>query len=747
MKKLFVLVAIAMSSILTGFAHHIIRGTVLNADNSDPLTGASVTIKGTSTGVITNESGYFEIGVEAETVSLVFSYIGFESRELDVHEHDGKLTVLLSPSTVKLAQVSVNSGGIKTLANISKIDINIRPVNTSQEVLSIVPGLFIAQHAGGGKAEQIFLRGFDIDHGTDIAITADGMPANMVSHAHGQGYADLHFVIPEIINIVDFGKGLYYTDKGNLNTAGYVDIKTHNTLDRSMVKMEAGDFQTFRTVAAINLLGSAAAQKGHNAYVAAEYNATNGPFEAPQNFNRINLLAKYAGYFSGKNLVTLQLSRLNSKWDASGQIPDRAVESGQISRFGAIDPTEGGNTQRTNLSVKLLSNIKPGLSTENQFYFTRYYFELYSNFTFYLNNPILGDQIRQREFRDIYGFLGKISKETYWKDAKITGTLGYGFRFDEVKDIELTNTIERQTDSENRALGDIFETNGWLYFDGKLEHNKWLLNGGIRLDGFKFDYYNKLATQYSTLSQQKMRVSPKLNLIYSATNNISLYLKSGVGFHSNDTRVVVANNGQDILPAAYGVDLGTNYKPFQNVYINIAAWYLFLEQEFVYVGDEAVVEPSGKTQRLGADFTLRWTISSWLFADFDLTYAHGKSVEDEEGQNYISLAPDLTSTGGLNFKTDFGINGSLRYRYIKDRPANEDNSIVALGYTVIDARLNYTRKSYEVFIGIENLFNTVWNEAQFATLSRLRTELVPVEELHYTPGTPFFIKGGVSVYF
>lgn len=747
MKKLFLLLAITASSILSGYAHHIIRGTVLNADNSEPLAGASVTVKGTTRGVITNESGYFEIGVEEESVILVFSYIGFEPRELEVHEHDGKLTVLLSPSSVKLEQISVNSGGIKTLANISKIDINIRPVNTSQEILSIVPGLFIAQHAGGGKAEQIFLRGFDTDHGTDIAITADGMPVNMVSHAHGQGYADLHFVIPEIINIVDFGKGPYYTDKGNLNTAGYVDIKTHNTLDRSMVKMEAGDFQTFRTVAAINLLGNAAAQKGHNAYVAAEYYATNGPFEAPQNFNRINLFAKYAGYFSGKNLVTVQLSRLNSKWDASGQIPERAVKSGQISRFGAIDPTEGGNTQRTNFSIKLLSNLKPGLSAENQFYFSRYYFELYSNFTFYLHNPVYGDQIRQREFRDIYGFFGKISKESYWNDAKVTGTVGYGFRFDEIKDLELTNTLERQTNLNAMSLGDVFETNGWLYFDGKLEQNKWLLNGGIRLDGFKFDYYDKLLAQYNTLSQQKMRISPKLNAIYSATNNLSLYLKSGIGFHSNDTRVVVANDGQDILPAAYGLDLGTNYKPVQNVYINIAAWYLFLEQEFVYVGDEAVVEPSGKTQRIGADFTVRWNISSWLFADFDITYAQGRSIEDEEGQNFIPLAPDLTSTGGLNFKTDIGLNGSLRYRYIKDRPANEDNSIVALGYMVVDARINFTQKSYELFIGIENMFNTEWNEAQFSTLSRLRNELQPVEELHYTPGTSVFVKGGVSVFF
>jgi outer membrane cobalamin receptor len=747
MKRFFLLSLLLFLFSTFSFAHHIIRGIVLSADNSEPLIGASVMIAGTYRGVVTNEAGYFEIGVDGEEVKLEISFIGYESKILTVHEHDGKVTVVLNSSSVDLNQVFVSAGEINALKSISKIDINIKPIKSSQEVLQIVPGLFIAQHAGGGKAEQIFLRGFDADHGTDVAIAADGLPGNMVSHAHGQGYADMHFIIPELINIADFGKGPYFTDKGNFNTGGYVDLKTYNTLNRSLVKMEAGDFNSMRALAAVNLLGNGATRQGHNAYMATEYNSTDGPFEAPQNFNRVNLFAKYAGYYSDKNFLTLTASRLNSKWDASGQIPDRAVQSGQLSRFGAIDSTEGGNTSRTNFSIKLLSNLAEGLTSENQVYFSRYVFELYSNFTFYLNDSVNGDQIRQQEFRDIYGLNGFLRKESYWNDTKLTGTLGYGFRYDDINNVELTHSLNRLDNLEERSLGDVDETNAWIYADGKMEIGKWLINLGLRYDGFTHDYYNKLDTIYHTQSVSMQMLSPKFNVIYFASPATSLYLKTGKGFHSNDTRVVVESNGNSVLPAAYGADLGTNTKIGNKLFLNLAAWYLFLEQEFVYVGDEAVVEPGGRTTRMGLDFSIRWNINQWLFADLDLTWAEGRSIDDEPGSNYIPLAPRFTSVGGLSFKSKPGFNGSLRYRYIADRPANEDNSIVALGYTVVDLRVNYTRPKYELFVSVENLFNVEWNEAQFATLSRLQNEPVPVEELHYTPGIPVFVKGGLTVFF
>lgn len=729
------------------YGHHIIKGIVINAEDNSPLIGAAIQLVGESNGTITDGFGQFELIMEGSEATIRISYVGFNDKTLVVDEHDGSIRILLDPSATELAQLRIIAGEMNSVNSISKLDLKLRPMNSSQEVLRIVPGLFVAQHAGGGKAEQIFLRGFDLDHGTDINITVDGMPANMVSHAHGQGYADLHFIIPELIDVVDFGKGPYYSEKGNFTTAGYVGFTTKNTLKNNVVKLEGGMFNSLRMLGMFNLLDEKMSLKGHNAYAAVEYNMTDGPFESPQNFNRVNLFTKYTGYFDGNNALTFELSRLNSKWDASGQIPQRAVDSGQITRFGAIDPTEGGFTTRTNASVRLLSNPASGFLADHQVFYSNYTFELYSNFTYYLNNPIYGDQIRQKENRDIFGLNGELSKTIFAGENTIAYKIGYGFRYDEIDDSELTNTVNRQTNLQRLSFGDMYETNGWLYADATWEVGKFMLNGGLRLDGFKFDYVNKLDSIYQTESQEKLRVSPKLNFIYHLRDNIRLYAKSGVGFHSNDTRVVIAEDGYEILPAAYGFDLGSTIKPIPELYLNVAYWYLHMNQEFVYVGDEAVVEPGGRTNRQGFDFSLRYQGFSWLFIDFDLNYAKPIALDLAEGENYIPLAPTWTSIGGLTFQGKHGLSGTLRYRYIKNRPANEDNSIIALGYTVADAKINFSKKFYELALTAENLFNVDWNEAQFAAETRLKEEPAPVEDLTFTPGVPFFIKFSVAYLF
>jgi outer membrane receptor for ferrienterochelin and colicin len=729
------------------YGHHLIKGTVVNAEDRTSLIGATIQIQGQTRGTVTDAFGHFELVIEESSAILVVSFLGFSEKKITVTEHEGQIMVMLEPTVTELSQLRITVNGMNSVSSISKLDLKLRPVNSSQEILRIVPGLFIAQHAGGGKAEQIFLRGFDLDHGTDINITVDGLPVNMVSHAHGQGYADLHFLIPELINVVDFGKGPYYTSKGNFNTAGYVDFSTKNTLSENMIKIEGGSFNTLRTVGMFNLFGEQAMLKGHHAYAALEYQLTDGPFDNPQNFNRLNLFTKYSGYFNDNNSLSIQLSHLNSKWDASGQVPLRAIDSGYINRFGAIDPTEGGFTGRTNASIRLVSNLPSGIVADNQVFYSRYEFELYSNFTFYLNNPEYGDQIRQKEGRSIVGLNGELSKNQLLDNSNLTGKIGYGFRYDEIKDVELTNTVNRWTDLEQKSLGDVFETNGWLYADATWESGDWLLNGGLRLDGFKFDYVDKLAGEYETQSQSSARLSPKLNIIYHLNDQARIYAKSGVGFHSNDTRVVVANDGHEILPAAYGLDLGSTFKPVESVYLNLAYWYMFMEQEFVYVGDEAVVEPSGKTRRQGVDLSVRWQPASWMFADFDLNYAHPVALNEPEGEDHIPLAPTLTSIGGLTFQGKSGFSGSLRYRYIKDRPANEDNSIVALGYAVVDAKINYTWDFYEFGLTLENLFDVDWNEAQFAALTRLQYEAEPADDLTFTPGIPFYAKLSASFFF
>ena len=727
---------------LFGFSAYgqIQKGKVLDRD-ANPIENAYLVNTSSGAHAHTNEFGLFSIDKTVIGDVIKITALGYKKTNYTIVSSSE--VIIMDDDIFRLNEIVIQPK-LSAMNVISKIDLETTPVNSSQEILRKVPGLFIGQHAGGGKAEQIFLRGFDIDHGTDIAISVDGMPVNMVSHAHGQGYADLHFIIPETVEKIDFGKGTYYANKGDFATAGYVAFQTKDKIEKSSIGLEVGQFNTMRTVGLFNLLAN---QKTQNAYIATEFYITDGPFDSPQNFNRINLLGKYSAILSDNSKFSILASRFSSKWDASGQIPQRLVDNGTISRFGAVDDTEGGNTSRTNFNASLSKSIDENTFLKANAFYSNYQFELYSNFTFFLEDPINGDQIKQKENRDIYGMNTELNKKTKINDTDVLLQIGAGFRADATKDTELSHTLNRRTVLENIKLGDIDESNLFSYLNSEFTFGKLMINPAIRLDYFKFNYQDKLTTHYKTQSESKVKFSPKLNFIYSQNNNLQFFVKSGMGFHSNDTRVVVQNSGKQILPTAIGTDIGTIWKPFPKLIVNSALWYLFLEQEFVYVGDAGIIEPSGKSKRMGADLGLRYQLNDWLYFDADANYTYARSIDEPKGQNYIPLAPDFTTTGGLSFQKVNGFSGGMRYRYLKNRPANEDNSIVAKGYFVSDLNLNYQYKKINFGVSVENIFNTEWNETQFATESRLQNELESVEEIHFTPGTPFFMKGKITYTF
>ena len=711
-------------------------GTVVDSLNN-PIENAYLLNGNSQAHAHTDEFGNFFIEKTKENDQLSVSALGFKKQTIIVTQ--GSLTIIMQSDAFKLDEVVVSSN-VSAMNVISKIDLATAPVKSSQEILRKVPGLFIGQHAGGGKAEQIFLRGFDIDHGTDIAIAVDGMPVNMVSHAHGQGYADLHFVIPETIDKIDFGKGSYYASKGDFATAGYVNFKTKDFVENSSISAEIGQFNTIRTLGVFDLLGKQSKEK---AYIATEYLLTDGPFDSPQNFKRINLFGKYTKQLADNSKVSVLASRFSSKWDASGQIPQRLVDSGVIGRFGAVDDTEGGETSRTNFNVIYVKPIDESTFFKANTFYSNYQFELYSNFTFFLEDPVNGDQIIQKENRNIYGLNSELSKK--WKKSLFQ--LGMGFRSDATSNSELSHTVNRKTTLQQIKLGDIDQTNMFTYLNAEFDFGKLKVNPALRMDYFKFNYNDKLAPTYDDQSESKTKFSPKLNFIYTQNNNFQVFLKSGFGFHSNDTRVVVEQSGKKILPTSFGADFGIIYKPFPKLLINSALWMLNLEQEFVYVGDAGIVEPSGKSSRKGIDFGLRYQLNDYLFFDADANYTYGRSSDEPNGQDYIPLAPDFTTTAGISLKNYKNWSGGLQYRYLKSRPANEDNSIVAKGYMVTDANINYEWNAMTFGVTVENLFNTEWNETQFATESQLQTETESVEEIHFTPGTPFFIKGKITYSF
>jgi len=730
---------------LSAHTQQIINGYVKDGETGEPLENATIALKESKNHAHTGHDGSFSLQIVQLPDSVFVSYAGYESASYAVNAETLNLTIALNRLPIDLSQVTVVSNQL--LNQIMKVDLAMNPVNTSQDLLRKTPGLFIAQHAGGGKAEQIFMRGFDSDHGTDIRVTVDDLPVNMVSHAHGQGYSDLHFVIPETVENIDFGKGSYYADKGDFNTSGYVNLKTFDRVDKSSVKVEGGMFNSVRTVGVLNLINNNTQSDRHSRYIAGEYNYTDGPFDKPQHFNRVNLFFKDNRWINDHTRIGLQASTFSSKWDASGQIPERAVSENLISRWGSIDDTEGGNTSRTNASLTVDRYVDENSNWHSLFYFTHYEFNLFSNFTLFLNDPQFGDEIQQKENRNIYGMDHKYSKHYRFANSELLWKSGLGLRYDDIGHIELSHVYQRTTLLEPLSLGAIGETNLNAYTSLEWEKGKWVINPGLRLDYFIFNVEDKLQPATATQGETAFRLSPKLNFFYNANNYYQLFLKTGMGFHSNDARVVIAQKGKEILPYSLEADLGTIFKPAPGLVIQPSLWYLYLQQEFVYVGDEAVVEPSGETQRYGVDLSVRYQPLKWLYLDADLNYAHPRALGEPEGENHIPLAPTLTGIGGIAIRLDSGLTAALRYRYMKDRPANEDNSVIAKGYFVNDLNLAYTIKNWELSLQAQNIFNVKWNEAQFDTETRLKNETDPVSEICYTPGNPFFLKAGVKCSF
>ena len=724
-----------------------IKGQIIDKNSSEPIAGATVQIVGEFEATSSGATGFFELSSTNEEVELRITSVGYQTmlEKIQVLENSELRKFYLDQDVVSLDEITVSgTTSIESVNLINKIDIQNRTIDNSQDILQNVPGLFIGQHAGGGKAEQIFLRGFDIDHGTDINLSLDGIPVNMVSHAHGQGYSDLHFIIPETISGVEFNKGMYYADKGNFATAGYAEFNLQNSIQKNLVKVEGGQYDSYRTVTKIKLLNN----RSSNAYVAGEYVNKQGYFESEQDFTRINFLGKFNAWLSNKTQLQLTATAFESNWLASGQIPVRAVENGQISRFGAIDDTEGGNTGRYNASLKLQSFLGDDVLLTNQVFYSKYDFELFSNFTFFLEDPVNGDQIRQTEQRNIYGYQTELFVNRSNSIIPLRTKIGGGFRYDDVNDIRLSRTLDRTTTLEDLARGDVKEFNANVYIDEEIQLTEKLsFNPSLRVDYFNYKYRNKLNPDPKFQNESKAIVSPKLIAEYVFNENIKAFTKAGIGFHSNDTRVVVQQEGEEILPKAYGIDIGAVLKPNSKLLISPTFWYLELEQEFVYVGDAGIVEPSGRTQRYGIDISTRYQLAKWLYSDLDFNYTYARSLEAPKGEDYIPLAPEFTSLAGLSFDFANGINGNIRYKYLGDRPATEDNSITADGYFVIDAVLNYDYNAFRFGISVENLFDTQWNEAQFATESRLEQEQNSVTEIHFTPGTPFFMKAGISYRF
>ena len=721
-----------------------LAGTVLDRQSRAPVPGASVQIEGTPRGAATDANGQFVIpDVATGSYTLSASAVGYVRQTLPVVLADTDTTrvdFLLVNGLLNFDEVTVT--GTQNLSAASSgilraIDFELRPRQSAQEMLRLVPGLVIAQHAGGGKAEQIFLRGFDADHGTDINLSVDGVPVNMVSHGHGQGYADLHFIIPEVVKGIEVYKGPYFAEFGDLATAGSARFATRDALESNLLGVEGGMFGTYRYLTMLNLPFSSGAT---NSYAAAEFYHTDGYFDTPIRFNRYNLFAKVRSHVSDEGVLDIWASGFGSGWDASGQIPQRAVDEGIIDRFGSIDPTEGGNTQRQNLSMTYLGTGGNTSTLLLQVYLMKYQFRLFSNFTFFDVDSVNGDGIEQDDHRTVLGARSEYTANHLLAGLRATTLFGSGFRTDDIA-VQLWHQRHRER-LENRADALVNQKNMSLYITEDVRFTDAIrLQLGLRGDYFVFDVddLRRDSMDISGYTQQTI-LNPKANLVISPSVQFDVFLNFGGGFHSNDARVVVTPTPDPTLARAWGAETGVRWSPARNLTFSGSLWGLDLQNEFVYVGDEGTTEASGRTRRIGVDLEARWQIVDWLFADADLNLARGRFRDLQDGENLIPLAPTVTSTGGLTLRQPGGIEASLRYRHVGSRPANEEGSVEAKGSFVVDATAAYSFGNYRLQITGENLFNVEWNEAQFDTQSRLQGEPVPVSELHFTPGTPFNLR-------
>ncbi len=777
-----------------GFGHSqaSIEGYIRDFQTHQPLVGAEIELVGKMKGTVSDSSGYFYLSdLMPGEYRLRVSYLGYLSEEQTVRLAKGEIARLefnLKPQPLSLNKILVEAEKVYSTASsraVRRFDIKVRPTRSAQDMLQMAPGLFIAQHAGGGKAEQIFLRGFDCDHGTDVAIDVDGIPVNMVTHGHGQGYADLHFLIPEVVEAIDVYKGPYFAQYGNLATAGAVSFTTRDHLEHNRLKFEAGSFRTARLTGLFRIPHLGARQNG---YLAAQFYRTDGPFESPQDFNRFNLFGKFHQHFSAKSKLTLSFSTFGSAWNASGQIPQRAVDRGIISRWGAIDDLEGGTTGRQN--INLVYSLRDNATRELRFqvYGSRYNFKLFSNFTFFLKDTLNGDMIEQFDNRQLMGM-----NSVYKYSAPLgrffhTTTFAGGFRQDNIH-VGLWKSPGRQRE-QAWVDNQVVEQNLYFWYREEIIFSSYFrMQFGLRGDYFTFDVDDRLddpaVADSSGLPRasgyaHKAILSPKLNLVFSPQKTVDVFLNAGSGFHSNDARdVVIARKMQDLtkwyrekgyseaeiaaelqrrhldpaqrdiefLPRAVGAELGVRTRLFQRLNLGLAAWWLDLEEELVYVGDEGTTEISGPTRRVGLDMEVRLMLTPYLWFDSDLNLARARYRDLPKGENEVPLAPRFTSTGGLTLLHPNGWEGSLRYRFITDRPANETNTVVARGYTVVDATLGRRFGPLKLLLMAENLLNVEWNEAQFDTESRLPGEAHPVSEIHFTPGNPRNFRLAISYEF
>jgi len=670
--------------------------------------------------------------------------------------------------TVTVVATGVSNAAAASAGDVSQEQLSSQPLLRPGAILENVPGLIVTQHSGEGKANQYFLRAFNLDHGTDLASEVDDMPVNMPTHAHGQGYSDLNFLIPELVADLHYKKGPYYADEGDFATAGAVRM---DLLSEMPARISAGFGEDGYRRAL--LLGATSLGSG-TLLGAGEVYHNDGPFDNPDDYNRLNGVLRYRSG-TDTNFWTVTAMGYNGKWNSTDQVPERAIDEGLIDRFGSLNPTDGGESSRYSLSFNRVRRSDTD-QVQVSAYVIRYKLDLWSTFTYYLQNPVYGDQMLQHDDRVVYGF--KTSKTWYSTLAGLpmTNVVGLQGRLDDIRDVAIHPTYERQIIGTTQDAG-VTESNAAVYAENTLQWLPWLRSTlGLREDEFDFDVRDKMRNADGTCNidsdplgcdsgtKRASIFSPKLAIVLGPWAKTTYYIDVADGYHSNDARGVTRSGQNPDDPAvtpltrATSAEVGLSSTIVPNWQTSLDLFLLKLRSELVFDGDAGVTSPSGATTRLGVEWGNTYHFNRWISADLNAAFTRGRFDHDVPADDlgcgdaapghpcaqpiaitgrYIPNSPTNVIDAGVSAQSPWGIFGAVRARHFGESPLVEDDSARSPAYTTIDLQLGYRSSDrWLVALDVFNIFDVKWNDIEYYYVSRLQNEASPQADYVVHPGIP-----------
>lgn len=630
---------------------------------------------------------------------------------------------------------------------VSGAEVNARPFTRPGEALEIVPGLIITQHSGEGKANQYFLRGYNLDHGTDLAITLDDMPINMRTHAHGQGYSDLNFLIPELIGAMDIRKGPYYADVGDFGSAGAVSIGLVDSVPKNVAQFTTGSFGYQRFLS----YGSTPLASGNLLY-AGEAATYNGPWTSPDDMRKLNALMRYS-QGTDTNGFTVTGMAYDNKWNSTDQVPLRAVTSGQLGLYDAFDPTDGGNSSRFSLSARLAEADNSGAWRANV-YAVKSELDLYNNFTYFLTNPTNGDQFHQHDDRVMVGGNASRMMAGAFGSTPMETTFGIQMRYDDI-DLALTDTVQRQFLSNIRS-DHVNEGSVGIYAENVLHWGPWFRTiVGWRGDLFTANV-NSIYDPANSGNAMMAIGSPKFSMVFGPFYKTEFYASAGAGYHSNDARgVTITEEPTDpstkltaspFLVPTKGAELGVRSKIMPGLDSSVAVFVLDQASEIVFSGDAGDTEPSRPSRRIGVEWTNDYRPVSWLAINADLAVTRARFVGFDTAQqqiyqslaiypqypqvlignapgNYIPGAPNMIASAGVELGEKTGWFSGVTLRYLGPRPLTEDDAFISPATTLLNGRIGYRADDgWRIQLDAFNLTNSHADQISYAYGSLIKTD-------------------------